>query len=216
MTVPEDYAYPIPKVFSNAEAAPLLCAGAIGFRALRLCHLSDGDRLGLTGFGASSHLVLPTLLQRYPNCECYVFARDARQREFALSLGAVWAGDTHDRSPELLDAIIDTTPAWTPVVEAMANLRPGGRLVINAIRKQAGDQHALLNLDYGEHLWMEKEIKTVANITHYDIAEFLPVAAEVPLRPHVECYPLERANEALMQLKQGGLRGALVLEVGHA
>ena len=214
MTVPEAYAYPIPDEFSNQQAAPLLCAGAIGYRALKLCNLPDGGRLGLTGFGASAHLVLPTALMRYPGLGCYVFARDPEQRRFAKELGATWVGDTGDRAPELLHAVIDTTPAWRPVVEALANLRPGGRLVINAIRKQSSDQHALLELDYGRHLWLEKEVKTVANITRFDIANFLPLAARVPLRPEVECYPLERANEALLRLKRGGVRGALVLKIG--
>lgn len=213
LTVPEDYAYAIPQTFTDEQAAPLFCAGAIGYRALRLCNLCNRNRLGFTGFGASAHLVLPTALALFSELECYVFARDPKQRRFALELGAVWAGDTNDRAPHPLDAIIDTTPAWTPVVEALANLRPGGRLVINAIRKQSGDRQALLDLDYEEHLWREKEIKTVANITQHDIRDFLPVAADVPLCPEVECYPLERANEALMRLKHGGVRGALVLKV---
>ena len=211
MTVPEDYAYPIPEVFSDVAAAPLLCAGAVGYRALKLTNLEDGQRLGLTGFGGSAHLVLQIARHLYPNTEIYVFARDPAAREFAKSLGAVWAGDTADRAPEPLHAIIDTTPAWKPVVEALANLRPGGRLVINAIRKESRDQGELLNLSYHEHLWMEREIKTVANITHHDIAEFLPLAGEIPLRPEVQTYPLEQANQALVELKHGPVKGAKVL-----
>jgi propanol-preferring alcohol dehydrogenase len=118
-----------------------------------------------------------------------------------------------ERSPQPLHAIIDTTPAWTPVVEALANLRPGGRLVINAIRKEDKDKEALLRLDYSQHLWMEKEIKTVANVTHQDIAEFLPIAARIPLKPEVQIYPLEDANRALLELKRGPVRGAKVLQV---
>lgn len=213
LTVPEDYAYPIPEEFTDEQAAPLLCAGAIGHRALNLCDLVDGGQLGLTGFGASAHLVLQLARHRYPASQCYVFARDAVQREFARQLGAVWVGETTERAPEQLDAIIDTTPAWKPVVEALANLRPGGRLVINAIRKESSDKASLLELDYNEHLWMEKEIKTVANITHFDIAEFLPIAAQVPLRPEVKSYRFEEANQALMRLKRGGLRGAIVLRI---
>jgi propanol-preferring alcohol dehydrogenase len=143
----------------------------------------------------------------------YVFARDPAQREFALRLGAHWAGDTADRSPEPLRAIIDTTPAWRPVVEALANLAPGGRLVINAIGKQRDDQHYLLELDYQRHLWREKEIKTVANITGRDIAEFLPLAARAGLRPETERYALSDANRALLELKRGAVRGAKVLVV---
>lgn len=152
MTVPEEYAYSIPGVFTDAEAAPLLCAGAIGYRALRLTNLADGEPLGLTGFGGSAHLVLQMVRQKFPNSQVYVFARDPKQRQFAQELGAVWAGDTADRAPEPLQAMIDTTPAWKPVVEALANLRPGGRLVINAIRKEDRDKQELLNLSYHEHL----------------------------------------------------------------
>ncbi len=211
MTVPADYAYPIPDVFTDEQAAPLLCAGAIGHRALKLTHLQDGDRLGLTGFGGSAHLVLQLARHRFPNTRVYVFARDPTEREFALELGACWAGNTTDQAPDPLHAIIDTTPAWKPVVEALANLRPGGRLVINAIRKEHRDQEHLLQLCYHEHLWMEREIKTVANITGHDIREFLPLAARIPIRPQVSIFHLEEANQALAELKRGAIKGAKVL-----
>jgi len=214
MTVPEGYAYPIPAVFSDVEAAPLLCAGAVGYRSLRLTGIKDGQSLGLTGFGGSAHLVLQLVRHLYPSTKVYVFARDPEARAFALSLGAVWAGDTPERAPVALDAIIDTTPAWRPVVEALANLKPGGRLVINAIRKEERDKEALLALSYGDHLWLEKEVKSVANVTHWDIAEFLPIAAEIPLRPEAQRYPLEDANRALLELKHGPVRGAKVLLIG--
>jgi propanol-preferring alcohol dehydrogenase len=216
MTVGENYAYPIPECFSDEEAAPLLCAGAIGFRALRLCGISNGDRLGLTGFGGSAHLVLQLARHLYPESPIYVFARDASSRAFAEVLGADWTGVTDARAPELLDAIVDTTPAWTPIVSALANLKPGGRLVVNAIRKEADDQTALLNISYHEHLWMEKEIKSVANITRADIAEFLPIAAEIPIRPTVTSYALADANLALVSLKRENIRGAKVLLIGGA
>lgn len=211
MTVPEDYAYPIPESYTDTEAAPLMCAGAIGYRALRLTQMQDGQRLGLTGFGGSAHLVLQMVRHCFPNAMIYVFARSAVERDFATQLGAAWAGDTADRSPEPLDAIIDTTPVWKPVIEALANLRPGGRLVINAIRKEETDKDQLLRLSYHDHLWMEREIKTVANITRFDIAEFLPLAAAIPLRPEVTVYPLEQANRALVELRRGHVRGAKVL-----
>ena len=211
MTVPADYAYPIPEVFSDETAAPLLCAGGVGYRSLKLTGLRDGQRLGLTGFGGSAHLVLQLARHRYPNSEIYVFARDKDAREFALTLGAAWAGDTGERAPEPLDAIIDTTPAWRPVVEALANLRPGGRLVINAIRKEERDKACLQNLSYHDHLWLEREIKSVANVTRQDIAEFLPLAASVPIKPAVQTYTLEQANQALVELKRGKIRGAKVL-----
>lgn len=212
MTVPESYAYAVPEVFSDVEAAPLLCAGGIGYRALRLTNIRDGETLGLTGFGASAHLVLQLARHLFPRTRVFVFARDAVQREFALSLGADWAGAATDDPPEPLHAIIDTTPAWSPIVEALARLRPGGRLVINAIRKESPDQDCLLQLNYQQHLWMEKEIKSVANITHYDLQEFLPLAAAIPIKPDVKTFRLEQANEAIMELRRGGNIGALVLQ----
>jgi propanol-preferring alcohol dehydrogenase len=211
MTVPEDYAYPIPAVFSDVEAAPLLCAGGVGYRALRLASLRDGDPLGFTGFGGSAHLVLQLVKHRYPSSPAYVFARDPRQREFARSLGADWAGATEARPPQPLAAIIDTTPAWRPVLAALHNLRPGGRLVINAIRKEDDDRDTMATISYAEQLWLEKEIKTVANVTSRDIAEFLPLAAAARLKPEVQCYALEEANAALRDLKYGPIRGAKIL-----
>ncbi len=211
MTVPARYAFAIPEVFSDEQAAPLLCAGAVGYRALALSNVADGDRLGLTGFGGSAHLVLQLARHRFPEMRLFVFARDAAAREFATALGAEWVGDTTDRAPERLHAIIDTTPAWKPVVEALANLLPGGRLVINAIRKEDADKGYLRNLSYHEHLWLEREIKSVANVTGRDIERFLALAAEIPIRPEVTTYPLEDANRALVELKRGPVRGAKVL-----
>jgi propanol-preferring alcohol dehydrogenase len=211
MTIRQNYAYPIPQVFTDQQAAPLLCAGAIGYRALRLTNLSNGGRLGLTGFGGSAHLVLQLTRHLFPDTQVYVFARDEESRRFALSLGAEWAGDTTDRPPVPLDAIIDTTPAWKPVVEAMGCLKPGGRLVINAIRKEDADRQELLTLSYHEHLWMEREIKTVANITQFDIRDFLPIAGEIPIQPHVRTYALTDANQALLDLKHKSVQGAKVL-----
>ncbi len=213
MTVLEDFAYRIPDTFSDSEAAPLLCAGAIGYRSVHLTGLKNGEPLGLTGFGASAHLVLKMVRHRYPETRVHVFARSEHEQEFARELGAVWAGDTRDTAPEPLRAIIDTTPAWEPVLEALRNLEPGGRLVINAIRKEERDKDALLRLDYPEHLWREKEIKSVANVARSDVAEFLELAAEIPLRPEVQEYPLEEANRALRELKERKIRGAKVLRV---
>jgi propanol-preferring alcohol dehydrogenase len=167
----------------------------------------------LTGFGGSAHIVLQLVRHRFPNSQIYVFARDEGARDFARELGAVWAGETAERSPEQLHAVIDTTPVWTPVVEALPNLLPGGRLVINAIRKEDVDKNVLLKLNYHDYLWMEREIKTVANVTHFDIEEFLPLAAEVPIRPEVTAYRLEDANRALLELKRGPVKGAKVLAV---
>ena len=213
MVINEDFACKIPEVFSDTEAAPLLCAGAIGYRSLRLTNLKDGQNLGLTGFGASGHLVLKMVQQKFPNTKVFVFARSEREREFAKELGAVWAGDTEDKAPELLDAIIDTTPVWKPVVEALKNLKPGGRLVINAIRKEEGDKDYLLKINYAEHMWMEKEIKSVANVARKDIEEFLELASRIPIKPEIQEFPLEVANTALVELKERKIRGAKVLKI---
>jgi len=213
MVVRKDFAHPIPEALSDAQAAPLLCAGAVGYRSLRLAALHDGQRLGLTGFGASGHLVLQMARHRYPASQVYVFSRNPVERAFALSLGAAWAGEIGEAPPFKLDAIIDTTPVWRPVVEAMMALAPGGRLVINAIRKEDADKGELLRLDYGAHLWMEREIVSVANVTRQDVREGLALAAEMALRPEVTEYPLEEANRALLEVRLGQIRGAKVLRV---
>ncbi|MCS6845048.1 MAG: zinc-dependent alcohol dehydrogenase family protein [Caldilineales bacterium] len=214
MVAREAFVYPIPDAFSDVEAAPLLCAGAIGYRSLRLANLADGQPLGLTGFGGSGHLVLKMARHLYPRSPVYVFARNPEERAFALELGAAWAGDTEDTPPHPPTAIIDTTPAWKPVVAALRNLAPGGRLVINAIRKEEGDKEELLRLDYSRDLWMEKEVKSVANVARQDVAEFLELAARISIRPEVEVYPLKEANRALVELKTKRVRGAKVLVMG--
>jgi alcohol dehydrogenase, propanol-preferring len=213
MTVAESYAQPVPHIFTNAQAAPLLCAGAVGYRSLKLTSLTDGQNIGLTGFGASAHIVLQMVKYLYPHTNVFVFARSENERSFAKGLGAFWAGDSSAIVPHLLDGIIDTTPAWKPVVEALGNLKPGGRLVINAIRKEETDKVNLLNLNYPEHLWMEKEIKSVANVTRSDVVEFLDLAARIPVIPEIQEYKLEEANTALLELKQRKIRGAKVLVI---
>lgn len=213
MTVPEDFAYRIPDDFAEVEAAPLLCAGAIGYRSLRLTGLENGQRLGLTGFGGSGHQVLKMVRHLFPDSPVSVFARNPEEQEFARELGAVWAGGTEDVPPEPLHCIIDTTPVWKPVVAALGQLVPGGRLVINAIRKEDVDQAVLQELDYPTHLWHEKEIKTVANVTRRDVQEFLKLAAEMRLQPTVEEYGLEDANAALNDLKHKHVRGGKVLRM---
>ena len=214
MVAPAAYAYPLPEKFSDAEAAPLLCAGAVGYRSLKLLNLQNGLPAGLTGFGASAHLVLKMMRFLYPDSPVYVFARNPEEREFALSLGAVWAGDTTDSAPEPLAGIIDTTPVWLPVLSALENLGPSGRLVINAIRKEFSDREILLQLDYAKHLWMEKEIKSVANVSSADVREFLNIAEKIELKPEVQLYPFDEANKALIDIKERRIRGAKVLQVG--
>ncbi|MBN1181391.1 MAG: zinc-dependent alcohol dehydrogenase family protein [Bacteroidales bacterium] len=213
MVVPEDFVYKIPPVFTDAEAAPLLCAGAIGYRSLALCNMKDGMNLGLTGFGASAHLVLKLVKYIYPSSKIYVFARSKEEQKFALELGAKWAGDTTDRPAQRLHCIIDTTPAWKPFIEALDCLAPGGRLVINAIRKENIDTDYLKQLDYPRHLWMEKEIKSVANVTRKDVEEFIRIAAEIPFKPEVQEYAFDKANEAIMDIKNRKVKGGKVLIV---
>ena len=213
MAVPAGFAHRIPGMFTDLEAAPLLCAGAIGYRSLTLAGIADGDNLGLMGFGASGHLVLKLVRHRYPHTTIFVFARGDSEKEFARSLGAAWAGNIDSVSPEHLHSIIDTTPAWAPVVASLKNLHPGGRLVINAIRKEDRDKSVLSSIDYPTHLWMEKEIKTVANVTRNDVREFLAIAAEISLKADVEEFSLKDANKALTDLKRRKIRGAKVLKI---
>jgi alcohol dehydrogenase, propanol-preferring len=213
MTVHETFAHNIPEIFTDLQAAPLLCAGAVGYRSVRLTGIQDNQNIGLTGFGASGHLVLQIIKYKYPDARIFVFARSEDERAFAMELGAYWAGDTTDSVPDMLDSIIDTTPVWKTVVEALKNLKPGGRLVINAIRKEEFDKDYLLKIDYSRHLWMEKEIKSVANVTRYDVKQFLEIAAEIPVIPEVQEYKLEEANLALTELKKRKIRGAKVLVI---
>lgn len=211
MTVPEAFAYAIPDIFTNSQAAPLLCAGSVGYRALVLSGIKNGMNLGLTGFGASAHLVLQAVRSRFPDTKIFVTARSGNERAFAKDLGAIWSGEPGEPMPDLMDCIIDTTPAWQPVVDALKSLKPGGRLVINAIRKEETDKDQLLGLDFSEHLWKEKEIKSVANVTRHDVSEFLNLASQIPILPEIQEYALDQANIALMELKNRIIRGAKVL-----
>jgi propanol-preferring alcohol dehydrogenase len=213
ITVPAKSAHRIPDIFTDSQAAPLLCAGAVGYRSVKLTGLKNGQNIGLTGFGASGHIVLQIIRYSFPDSKIFVFARSTNERDFAMELGATWSGDTTDNVPEQLDCIIDTTPVWKPVVAAMQNLKPGGRLVINAIRKEGIDKNYLLSLDYSTHLWMEKEIKSVANVTRNDVKEFLEIASKIPIIPEVQEYKLEDANIALSELKRRKIRGAKVLVI---
>jgi propanol-preferring alcohol dehydrogenase len=215
MVVSQDFAYPIPTRFTDAQAAPLLCAGAIGYRALKLTTLEDGQVLGLFGFGASAHIVIQIARYKYPKGKVFVFTRPGQKehQDLARKLGADWAGATGETPPEKLSCAIDFTPAWRPIVEALKALDKGGRLVINAIRKEETDKEALLEMDYSEHLWSEKEIKSAANITRQDSVEFLPLAAEIPIIPQVQEFSLEEANQALVLLKKGQIQGAAVLRM---
>lgn len=213
LVVSEDFCFVIPEELDHVHVAPLLCAGAIGYRSLKLANIQNGQILGLTGFGGSAHLVLKMVKHLYPQSKVQVFARHDDVREFAREMGADWAGHSNAPPPMLCHAIIDTTPAWQPIVDALQWLRPGGRLVINAIRKESHDQDVLLKMSFHDHLWMEKEIKSVANITRNDVAEFLELASKMSIRPEVEIYPFDRANEAITDLKNREVKGAKVLDI---
>ena len=203
--VSEDFAYLIPKIFSDAEATPLLCAGAIGYRDLILSGIKKGQTLGLFGFGASAHIVIQ--IAKYWGCEIFVFTRGEEHRNLAQKLGASWSGGPEDEPPRKLHCVIDFTPVGETVPHALKVLEKGGRLVLAVIRKR----NPIPPLDYARLLWDEKEIKSVANITRRDAREFLSLAAEIPIIPEVQEFKLEEANRALILLKQGRIRGAGVL-----
>jgi propanol-preferring alcohol dehydrogenase len=205
--VAEDFAYPIPQRFSDSEAAPLLCAGAIGYRDLRLSGIKKGQTLGLFGFGASAHIVIQ--VAAYWGCEVFVSTRSEGHRNLAKRLGASWTGAPEDVPPKKVNCAIDFTPVGETVPLALRVLEKGGRLVMAVIRKR----NSIPSMDYAQLLWDEKEIKSVANITRKDAREFLSLAAEIPIIPEVQEFELEEANHALMLLKQGKILGAGVLRM---
>jgi len=207
--VSENFAYPIPETFSDVEAAPLLCAGVIGYRALRLSGIKSGEVLGLYGFGASAHIAIQVAKHR--GCKVFVFTRQGQKdhQNLALKLGADWVGVTGETPPQRLRCAIDFTPVGEPVKEALRVLEKGGRLVINAIRKV----NPIPELDYAQYLWHEREIKSVANVSRQDAMEFLPLAAQIGIKPEVREFLLEQANDALLLLKQGKMHGAGVLRI---
>ncbi len=209
----EDFAFKLPHGKKPEKLAPLFCAGGIGYRALKLSGLKNGEILGLIGFGASNHLVLKIAKVLYPDSPVFVFARNPNQRLLALSLGADKAFDIEEEPEEYPQALIDTTPVWRPPFYLLKYIKPGGRLVINAIRKEDLDKEFLLNLSYERDLWLEREIKTVANITRQDIEEFLMLVDKAQIEPEVEIYPFERAFEALEDLKNQKIKGAKVLKI---
>jgi propanol-preferring alcohol dehydrogenase len=205
--VSEDFAYLIPERFSDSEAAPLLCAGAIGYRDLRLSGMKNGQTLGLFGFGASAHIVIQ--LAKYWGYEVFVFTRSREHRNLAKKLGASWTGGSEDEPPKKLHCAIDFTPVGETVPTALKFLEKGGRLVIAVIRKR----NPIPPMDYAQLLWEEKEIKSVANITRKDVQDFLPLAAKIPIISEVQEFELREANKALILLKQGKIQGAGVLTI---
>jgi propanol-preferring alcohol dehydrogenase len=207
IVINEKYAYPIPENFTDAQAAPLLCAGAIGYRDLVLADIKPGNVLGLFGFGASAHIVIQ--IARYWGCHTYVFTRSEEHRRLARELGANWTGNPQDKPPQKVNCAIDFTPVGETVPLALNTLEKGGRLVIAVIRKRT----QIPAMDYTNLMWDEKEIKSVANITRKDAEEFLPLATGIPIITEVQEFTLDQANEALLKLKQGQIQGAAVLKM---
>jgi propanol-preferring alcohol dehydrogenase len=205
MVVREDYAYPIPDFFSDENAAPLLCAGIIGYRSFRLSNIKPGQKLGLFGFGASAHIVIQ--IANILGCDVYVFTRSEKHREHARKLGAKWVGDARDICPEKLDSAIIFAPAGWIVREALKSLDRAGILVINAIHMSP-----IPELPY-DLLWHERKIVSVANVTREDAEQFLKIAGRIPIRTEVRLFKLEDANVALELMKKSEIEGAAVLRI---
>ncbi len=201
-----DFTYRIPESFSDEEATPLLCAGIIGYRALRLSDLEKGETLGLFGFGASAHMVIQ--VARHWNCAVYVFTRSEAHRKLAKELGASWTGGAEDKPPAKLDRAISFAPAGEVVLAALHHLRKGGTLSINAIYLDK-----IPEMDYNKHIYYEKTVKSVASSTRQDAEEFLAIASEIPIRSEIEIFPLKEANKALHLLKESRINGAGVLRI---
>ncbi len=212
--ISEDAACKIPESFPDLYyVAPLMCAGVVGYRSLRLSEMENGRTLGLYGFGSANHLVIQMANHLFPDSKKFVITRNPAERELAIELGADWVGDIEDKTPAKLDCAIDTTPVWKTVIFALENLQRGGRLILNLIRKEEHDREFLLKLDYPVHLWLEKEIKTVANVTRKDAEEFLHIAARANIKPRIKAFGLEDANKALIELKSGNSPGSKILKI---
>ncbi|GAB4481396.1 MAG: zinc-dependent alcohol dehydrogenase family protein [Anaerolineae bacterium] len=205
IAVPADFAVPLPDRFSDVEAAPLLCAGVVGFRSLRVAGLRPGERLGLYGFGASAHLCIQ--VARHWDCETYVFTRSAAHRQHARELGAAWVGEAGETPPYLLDRAVIFAPAGWIIPAALKHLRRGGTLAINAI-------HMTPIPEFPYHLlWHERVIRSVANVTRADAETFLPLAAEIPVKVEARAFPLAEANRVLGMVKDSQISGAAVLTI---
>jgi alcohol dehydrogenase, propanol-preferring len=199
-----DFVFPLPETLDDLHAAPLLCAGIIGFRSLRVAGVEPGERVGLFGFGASAHLVI-AVLQAW-NCEVYVSTRGKTHRELAASLGATWVGAETDKPPLELDRALTFAPSGDVVVAALGSLRKGGVVAINAIHLDR-----MPEFDYDKLLWGERQLRSVANMTRADARDFLNLAAEIGLRPKVTAFSLDQANEALIAVKNDAIDGAAVI-----
>lgn len=200
----EDFVFPLPEALSDLDAAPLLCAGIIGFRSLRVAGVEKGERVGLFGFGASAHLAIDVL--HAWKCPVYVSTRGESHRRLAESLGAEWVGSEHDRPPVPLDRAVTFAPSGDVVVAALASLRKGGVVAINAIHLDRIPQ-----FDYDKLLWGERQLRSVANMTRDDARDFLKIAGEIGMKPKVTAFPLDQANEALTAVKADAVDGAAVI-----
>jgi propanol-preferring alcohol dehydrogenase len=204
LVVYEDFAYPLPDHFSDAAAAPLLCGGIIGYRALRLSEVKAGQRLGLYGFGGSAHITIQ--LARHMGCEVYVFTRSESHKKLARELGAVWTGDASDTPPRKMHGSIIFAPAGRLAAEALRHLERGGTVTMAGVTMTP-----LPQLDYDELLYWEKNLRSVANFTRQDAEELLKLAAEIPVHTTIQTFPLAEANEVLLALKQSKIDGTAVL-----
>ncbi|RMD76337.1 MAG: alcohol dehydrogenase [Lentisphaerae bacterium] len=213
MLIPQQAAIPIPSTLEDHIAAPCLCAGAVGYRAWLIAVENVGtiDSIGFMGYGASAHLLTAFLRQKFPHIHIHVFARREESRRLARDTGAGTVTPPHEAPPSPLQAIIDTTPAWEPVIHALDFLQPGGVLVINAIAKESTDQNALMHIDYRRHLWMEKKLTTVANVTPRDLNEFLTLCGSIKLPIHVQTYAFDQLPQAIIDLRHSRGVGAKVL-----
>jgi alcohol dehydrogenase, propanol-preferring len=199
-----DFLFPLPEALSDTQAAPLLCAGIIGFRSIRVAGVERGERVGLFGFGASAHLAI-AVLQAW-KCEVYVSTRGESHRKLAGSLGATWVGTEREKPPAELDRAITFAPSGDVVVAALGSLRKGGVVAINAIHLDR-----MPEFDYDKLLWSERQIRSVANMTRQDARDFLKIAADIGLQPKVTLFPLAQANEALAAVKADAIDGAAVI-----
>ena len=206
MVVPEKFAYDIPGIFSDEEAAPLLCAGIIGYRALRLSEIKPGQRLGLYGFGASAHVAIQVAV--HWGCKVYVFSRSQEHRELAEKLGAVWSGTSKDEPPARMNSSIVFAPAGELVPDSLRVLDKGGTVALAGIYMTP-----IPEMDYMKYLYHERTLRSVANATRQDGEELLKIAAEIPIRTTTQAFKLEEANKALQLLKEGKISGAAVLKI---
>jgi propanol-preferring alcohol dehydrogenase len=206
MLIPEKFAYAIPDVFEDVEAAPLLCAGIIGYRALRLSEIEPGQKLGLIGFGASAHVAIQVAV--HWGCEVFVFSRSEDHRALAEKLGAVWTGTSKDEPPAKLDSVVNFTPAGPTVLDGMRMLDKGGTQALAGIYMSP-----IPEMDYMEYLYQERTLRSVANATRQDGEDLLRIAAEIPIRPTTTSFPLEEANKVLQLLKDSKIDGAAVFKI---